>query len=88
MNILLFQKLVGGSSSGSEGQSIIRTCSRFVYENQGIDEPCFSAVLEIVSICSEHQREHIISDPFFHFKSMYYIIFLAVRKKVSCVVLF
>ncbi|KAK8384906.1 hypothetical protein O3P69_014459 [Scylla paramamosain] len=75
------RKLVRASSSGGEGQLIIRTCSRFVYETPDLEEQRFSAVLEIVSICCEHHREHITGDPFFHFKSMYYIILLAVRRK-------
>ncbi|MPC32855.1 hypothetical protein E2C01_026186 [Portunus trituberculatus] len=75
------RKLVRASSSGDEGQLIIRACSRFVYETPELEEQQFSAMLEIISICCEHHREHIIADPFFHFKSMFYIIFLAVRRK-------
>lgn len=75
------RKLVSASSSGGEGQLVIRTCSRYVYETPDLDEQRFSAVLDIISICCQRQREHITAEPFFHFKSMFYVIFLAVRRK-------
>lgn len=80
-----FQKIVGAASSSGEGQLIIRTCSRFVYENQSLKEQQFLAVLDIVSICCQHHHQHLIADPFFHLRSMHYIFLLAVRRKVSCV---
>ncbi|XP_050713984.1 uncharacterized protein LOC126997000 isoform X3 [Eriocheir sinensis] len=75
------RRIVGAASSNGEGQLIIRTCSRFVYDNQSLKEQQFSAVLDIVNICIQHHQQHLTADPFFNLRSMHYIFLLAVRRK-------
>lgn len=76
--------LASAGNGIEETQQIIRHCSRFVFENQDVEQQVFAALLDVIDIsCKQHGQG--VHDPTFHLKSMYYIILAATKRKV-CVV--
>ncbi|XP_053642086.1 uncharacterized protein [Cherax quadricarinatus] len=68
-------------NANGEGQQIIRYCSRYVYENQDLEQQTFSAILDIIDIACKYQHTQIASDTTFHVKSMFYIILISTKRK-------
>ncbi|KAK3872322.1 hypothetical protein Pcinc_022540 [Petrolisthes cinctipes] len=68
--------------SSIERQHVVRHCSHYVHSNPNLDEPAFTSIMDIVVQClplqqkdaSEEEPEHL-------FKSMFFIIVTALKRK-------
>ncbi|XP_042211331.1 uncharacterized protein LOC121858770 [Homarus americanus] len=70
-----------GGKDGTEGQQMVRRCSRYAFENQNLERPVFSAMMDIIDLVIKHQHVRLATEPLFHLNSIFYIITLAARRK-------